>query len=606
MLRSGDWQKSYTRDATSGEANFYETRLSLLWRPSSRLTGLFTFEGWLDRSETQQAQLFGINNYGNPPSPKDPRVLNYPLSPNNDRAADWSVCINTSPYDEPFNTIQPPYGFSPERPVTPTYCTSYVQKNYYLSGSMRLDYDLSDSLTLTSVSSYQYFHRYSPIDTDGMIYQNNETLQKGNISTLYQELRAAGKVAGRGSWIVGSNFQRDRSYDAFFGSFGNSNTIPTFGIPIGPNLSAAHKRTITYAFFGDVTYPILPALTVHGGVRYTRAEQKFSGCLYDGGSGTFSQLSYLFQAFAEASGGYPFAAMNPGPGGCFTLTGPPTFNPPVGAYNAKLDEDNVSWRAGLDYRVAPGTLLYANVSQGYKAGGFPTLGALYVTQFVPAKQEGLLAYEAGFKARLFQGAVQLNGAAFYYDYANKQILGITPTPIGNFPTLINIPKSHVFGGELSAVVRPFSGATVSPPISYAHSKIEGHFFNYDSFGELADFGGQRFPKAPELTGNVDAQYEWSIGRYRAYIGANLNYQSSTQSFLVDRQSAIVPPNTLKLPGYALLDLRAGVESGPWSLQVWGRNVTNKFYLTNAYAFVEILTRYTGMPATFGVTLSWKH
>src|SRR3546814_2727195 len=33
-----------------------------------------------------------------------------------------------------------------------------------------------------------------------------------------------------------------------------------------------------------------------------------------------------------------------------------------------LSEDNVSWRAGLDFRLAPETLLYANISKGYKGG----------------------------------------------------------------------------------------------------------------------------------------------------------------------------------------------------------------------------------------------
>src|SRR3546814_20018350 len=41
-----------------------------------------------------------------------------------------------------------------------------------------------------------------------------------------------------------------------------------------------------------------------------------------------------------------------------------------------LSEDNVSWRAGLDFRLAPETLLYANISKGYKGGTFPVQGAV--------------------------------------------------------------------------------------------------------------------------------------------------------------------------------------------------------------------------------------
>src|SRR3546814_9615167 len=46
-----------------------------------------------------------------------------------------------------------------------------------------------------------------------------------------------------------------------------------------------------------------------------------------------------------------------------------------------LSEDNVSWRAGLDFRLAPETLLYANISKGYKGGTFPVQGAVIEQQY---------------------------------------------------------------------------------------------------------------------------------------------------------------------------------------------------------------------------------
>src|SRR3546814_14836106 len=52
-----------------------------------------------------------------------------------------------------------------------------------------------------------------------------------------------------------------------------------------------------------------------------------------------------------------------------------------------LSEDNVSWRAGLDFRLAPETLLYANISKGYKGGTFPVQGAVIEQQYRPVTQE---------------------------------------------------------------------------------------------------------------------------------------------------------------------------------------------------------------------------
>ena len=43
----------------------------------------------------------------------------------------------------------------------------------------------------------------------------------------------------------------------------------------------------------------------------------------------------------------------------------------------------------------------------------------------------------------------------------------------------------------------------------------------------------------------------------------------------------------------------------WRVQVWGRNVTNEWYWTAADRVNDTILRYTGMPTTYGVTLSYR-
>jgi len=57
--------------------------------------------------------------------------------------------------------------------------------------------------------------------------------------------------------------------------------------------------------------------------------------------------------------------------------------------------------------------------------------------------------------------------------------------------------------------------------------------------------------------------------------------------------------------HTLLDLRAGLYKDAWSVQVWGRNVTNEWYWTAADRVNDTILRYTGMPTTYGVTLSYR-
>ena len=65
---------------------------------------------------------------------------------------------------------------------------------------------------------------------------------------------------------------------------------------------------------------------------------------------------------------------------------------------------------------------------------------------------------------------------------------------------------------------------------------------------------------------------------------------------------------LRIDGYAVVDLRAGVEAadGSWRGQVWGRNVGNKFYIQNAAHYADAITQIAAMPATYGVSLSFRY
>ena len=97
-------------------------------------------------------------------------------------------------------------------------------------------------------------------------------------------------------------------------------------------------------------------------------------------------------------------------------------------------------------------------------------------------------------------------------------------------------------------------------------------------------------------------YDFPInGGLNAFVGANLNGRSGANAAL--GQNAI-----LRVDGYTLLDLRAGFGSADdrWKVSVWGRNVTDKYYWTNAYKIADTSARFAGNPATYGVTLSVRY
>lgn len=665
-LQSNDWQRSYTHPATSGAQNVINGRVALEWKPTDNFKALLTVGGFRDRSETQMPALFSIAVLS-PVSGLDDRIRNYPLAPHDPRAADWSACVNTSPFDPPFDTT--PIGAV--KPTTSTSCTGARNHNDFYSGSLRMDLDLPSDMVLTSLTSYQHFKRNATIEGDGTIYQDYESLQTGYITSEYQELRLSGKFGGKGSWIVGGNYEYDSTFDHFLQTYGGSTANPT-AIPgsvlcfagfdctgldltnvplyylttLGPTEPVDRQKTKIYAVFADAEFPITDTITLQGGIRYTQTDKAFHGCGNDGGDGSWARVSQQIQNLLEVlTGAIPIGTylqpgtpggngINVGPGGCGTSGPGPTFNPQP--FNSTLNEHNVSWRAGVNWKATPDTLLYANVSQGWKSGSFPTVATSAYTQLAPATQEGLLAYETGFKTELFERSLQLNGAFFYYDYKDKQILGAVIDPVfGPLPALVNVPKSHIIGFELSGVWQPTPRLTITPGVSYTKSRVDscspslpncaavaaggntpvaipaGHYHNFDPFSQNVDLTGEPFPAAPEWQADVDVQYRWPVkDELYAFVGGNLNYQSDTVGFFYNRapfpaQNA-QPPKVLDVPSHALLDLRAGVESGPWRFQVWGRNVTNKYYWTSAAHVNDVLVHYTGMGATYGVTLNYRY
>jgi len=81
----------------------------------------------------------------------------------------------------------------------------------------------------------------------------------------------------------------------------------------------------------------------------------------------------------------------------------------------------------------------------------PPFPVSFRISFDPIKQESVLAYELGTKQTLLSHSLQVDAAAFYYDYKDKQLIGYITTAFGNLPGLVSIPKSRVVerAGSLS-------------------------------------------------------------------------------------------------------------------------------------------------------------
>ncbi len=565
-----DWQKSSTRNDTSGQHNFLVGRLLIDWKPTSKLHIELNVNGWRDRSDTQQSQARGYLPVSLTP-PATPQTIatnaaltSYPyITGNDDRLTDWDPGRNYRRND----------------------------KFWQIAGQIR--YDISKDIRLISITSYSHLTTFAPIDVDGTDFKALFLTQTGLIKTFTQELRLEGDT-GRFKWVVGGDYEHDVANELQKTDLRGSNSQlvlgPGFAVQFDGLDLYNDQKVESKAVFGNLDVKLTSQLSIQGGVRYTKEDRDFKGCLADNGTPT---------GFGAVLG-LPLTA----PNRCVTFQ--PSGAP--GQVVTSLNEDNVSWRGSINWKPSSETLFYVNVTKGYKSGGFGTLPAVSYQQLQPVTQESVIAYEAGFKVSLFDRKLDLSGAGFYDDYRDKQTQGsVVVPPFGNLPYLVNVPKSRIYGFEFDATLRPMRGLRITAGGTYLDTKVVGAAPVASPFGDPIDARGEQLPNAPKWQIQGDAEYDFTIkDNLSAFFGGSVSYRTKTDAALGSRTGPAGTQDWFQIDGYALLDLRAGLEFGEkYRLQVWGKNVTNKGYWNNVVHIYDTYARITGQPVTYGVTLSAK-
>jgi iron complex outermembrane recepter protein len=151
--------------------------------------------------------------------------------------------------------------------------------------------------------------------------------------------------------------------------------------------------------------------------------------------------------------------------------------------------------AGLEYVLDRG-LIYANVSRGFKSGGFDAAG--------PYKPEKVNAFEAGARRR-FDGGFKLGLTGFYYDYGNQQLRFLVGQQIE-----VENADSTIWGVELEASAEPVKGFNLQGTLGYLNTKID-RFSGIDpiipALG-IRNAAGNKLSNSPELSGQIAISYDF--------------------------------------------------------------------------------------------------
>lgn len=598
------WQQSVSRPGdTLGEVEKFAGRLILEWEPTDTLQFTLNGNGWIDKSENLAPQVVRfVGQTGNGTDADATRLeqvtqapsilppLNQPdrrlaVLPNNARAADW----------DRFRDLR--------------------SNDSFWQASLRADFDVTEHTQLTSITAYMKSKIDSTRDTDGIgtslfpstlgqdvehvLYELN-----GRTETFSQELRATNNF-GALNWIIGANYQSEEVRDRQILNHSNFYVLNTLaGLGYTRSAYGGDSKIRSWSIFTNAEYEFSDKLSISGGLRYSEEKRSFTGCASDTGDGrvaaTWNRILGIGGTVQEIK-----------PGGCITIVQPGK----VGLARVQLKQNNIPWNITLNFHPVPRSLIYARVSKGFKSGNIPTVVGNQIAQYLPVKQESVLAYEIGAK---WAGTPWLNleAALFYYDYRDKQQRGreVSP-PFGLVAKQVNIPKSRLSGAEIAISLRPATGLSISASEVYVTSKIKTYCgFNID--GNQIVIGGcppiaaapapisvtdASLPFMPKHSVNVDVNYETRVSdKLTMFVGGNMIYRSGTSA-------QIAASDLWNIDAYTVFDAQLGIagETDKWRAWLWGKNLTNEVVVNNVIKSGVDVLRYTNMDRTFGISAALK-
>ena len=607
-VQSGEgWQKSTTSDDKLGEQDAIAVRGILNFAVSEALNLQLIAHYTKDESENRANTSYdgrenGLAEFTNPYRPlneyrlpQGERLGAVPpwYSSGDNRAAGWTNSF-TSPHTGRTFNLRP------------------RRDNELVGVTARIDLELG-AMTLTSVTGYNEFEREEANDWDGGFFNDSSNINTTDLEVFSQELRLAGEGASL-NWVAGLYYSKDEM-DEYYHYFMSDSVYGMGSIPWGVALFASTpileldtiyaQETESAAIFGHVEWQFADRWRLTVGVRYTEEDRDWLGCTYVADDGSLA--AFLNRQFGASLGAGDCGTINDDPQSpnyIFSVIGSANVNNAFLPYQDSIDTNKWMGKIGLDYTLTDDVLLYAMVARGFKSGGFNGANSNTTQQLAPYKEEQLTSYEIGSKATLLDGSMQMNAAAFYYDYEDKQEQDAAVTFVGNISGLTNVPESEIYGIEVDMQWQPVQ----SIRLQFAAAWLDTEVKKWDAVDRAAsqwpntvtmDASGVELQQSPEW------QYT-AVLDFTQPVSVNMMLEAALDVSFTDDISGGTRPEEYT-EDYTLLGARAGIAAadGSWRAMLWARNLTDADYYPSAYnggngPFVRVY----GMPRTYGVTFSY--
>src|SRR5690606_30059053 len=291
------------------------------------------------------------------------------------------------------------------------------------------------------------------------------------------------------------------------------------------------QENFAWAAFANLGYEFTPELRIDGSLRYDRDSRE--------------NVTLTPTAFLPNVPGFPAGT---------------TGEERKVVFDAWQPKLTLTWMPTADLTF------YGGYSRGFRSGGFNQtgVGAVAAANGIVGvgdiyEAETAETFELGFKTRLFDDVLSLNGAAFTTKSENSYFFVFLAA--NSTQNLGNVPETRIDGFELEAVLRPAADVQLNAAWGMTWSEIK-------AFADPAAIGNEA-PLISRSTFNMGAQFT-------PHLGGGLDGLLRLDLRRTGRTWWDVYNTTVRDPIY-LVDARVGVESESWGLFAFGRNLLDEEY-----------------------------
>ena len=516
--------------------------------------------------------------------------------------------------------------------------------------SAELNWHFGD-ITFTSITAYREFERYNGMEDDGSAFDRAffvSVLQEDQ-DQFSQEFRLTG-ASEKLKWTVGATyFQEDisqttdakfnsQSFDGFaLTSIGvNPALIPNIqpglgmaglyqqiipaqvlggivnetiftpeqvlGLIVSANFGRPHVETTanandieSYAAYADMTYSLTDKMDITVGLRYTRDEKTF-----DIFTEYQNEIIIPFTGYDNIPYGVAFSV------------------PTDTTQNAKWNK--LTPRFVVDYQWTRDFMTYASYSEGFKAGGFNTLG-----EAPPVDEETVENIEIGMKSSWFENQLRLNVALYKYDYTDLQNHELDG-PAGSVPTF-NLRNVDAEGEGAEVELKWQASRNLLVSVNYAY--LDTEYTKWDFFPwevdeaaqglEVEDRVGEPISGMPKTQYNIALDYsmETSVGDFNWHF--DYAYSSERQQDIDGPSLPVLPYDPAQVKGlttdnkidsYGIANARVTFfpSDSNYEVSLYARNLFDEEYILaiggQAMAVGSPIAN-PGLPRMYGVEVNYR-